>query len=515
VDRGLLERLSTINGTLSAQWNRLQNIRSTVDDTGLQSDRARSRVRDAESLIDKARHELDKAKEAVAKVDIRAPTGSGDPNNMTLLAEEARNLADKHKLDADQIEKIAKDANDTSTRAHELLLKTLEGESRTSREMDELNKKYTEAKELAKSLEKQANKVQAEAEDAGNRALKIFANLTSIPPFNTKTLEDEASKIKKEASDLDKLIDKTEKEYNDLRDDLKGKEQEVRKLLDKGRSEQQTADQLLARADAAKALAGEAAEKGKATFREAEGILEDLRDFDRRVNDNKTAAEDALKKIPAINATIMAANQKTRQAETTLGNAAADAREAKAKAEDAEKIAGTVQKGSAKTKEDAEKALEETTQLDGEVSAMMEQLDAAEQELNRKKAEAAADMMMAGMASDNAKEAEDNARKAKSAVKTVLSTITELLDKLGNIDQVDLSKLNQMDESLKRAKGSMGASDLDRKLTELSDVARSQEDLINDYDRQIVQIRADINNLNDIKNTLPEGCFNTPSLERP
>ena len=85
----------------------------------------------------------------------------------------------------------------------------------------------------------------------------------------------------------------------------------------------------------------------------------------------------------------------------------------------------------------------------------------------------------------------------------------------GNIDLVDLSKLNQMDESLKRAKGSMGASDLDRKLTELSDVARSQEDLINDYDRQIGQIRADINNLNDIKNTLPEGCFNTPSLERP
>ena len=46
-------------------------------------------------------------------------------------------------------------------------------------------------------------------------------------------------KIKKEASDLDKLIDKTEKEYNDLRDDLRAKEQEVRKLLEKGKSEQQ------------------------------------------------------------------------------------------------------------------------------------------------------------------------------------------------------------------------------------------------------------------------------------
>lgn len=85
----------------------------------------------------------------------------------------------------------------------------------------------------------------------------------------------------------------------------------------------------------------------------------------------------------------------------------------------------------------------------------------------------------------------------------------------GNIDKVDLSKLNQIDESLKSAKGKMANSDLDRKLAELNDVARTQEDMINDYDRQIREIRADIANLNDIKSTLPDGCFNTPSLERP
>lgn len=49
--------------------------------------------------------------------------------------------------------------------------------------------RYNEARDLAKNLEKQANKVQAEAEDAGNKALKIFANLTSLPPFDTKALE--------------------------------------------------------------------------------------------------------------------------------------------------------------------------------------------------------------------------------------------------------------------------------------------------------------------------------------
>lgn len=131
-----------------------------------------------------------------------------------------------------------------------------------------------------------------------------------------------------------------------------------------------------------------------------------------------------MKKIPIINATIMAANEKTRQAEEALGNAAGDAREAKSKAEDAERIASNVQKvkrrlviglrqlagfspltviklvssqGSAKTKEEAEKAFQDTTNLDNEVNDLMAQLTDAEKELEEKKAQADQDMMMAGM----------------------------------------------------------------------------------------------------------------------
>ncbi|CAB1416632.1 unnamed protein product [Pleuronectes platessa] len=70
-----------------------------------------------------------------------------------------------------------------------------------------------EAKELAKNLEKQANKVQAEA-GRRNKALKIFANLTSLPPFDTK-LWRTSYKDQEGGVGLDKLIDKTEKEYND------------------------------------------------------------------------------------------------------------------------------------------------------------------------------------------------------------------------------------------------------------------------------------------------------------
>jgi len=51
--------------------------------------------------------------------------------------------------------------------------------------------------------------------------------------------QSEANKIKKEAADLDRLIDQKLKDYEDLREDMRGKEHEVKNLLEKGKAEQQ------------------------------------------------------------------------------------------------------------------------------------------------------------------------------------------------------------------------------------------------------------------------------------
>lgn len=51
--------------------------------------------------------------------------------------------------------------------------------------------------------------------------------------------QNEANKIKKEAADLDRLIDQKLKDYEDLREDMRGKEHEVKNLLEKGKAEQQ------------------------------------------------------------------------------------------------------------------------------------------------------------------------------------------------------------------------------------------------------------------------------------
>ncbi|PIO24063.1 hypothetical protein AB205_0152200, partial [Aquarana catesbeiana] len=239
VDQGMLDRLAEINATLSSQLGRLQNIRDMIRDTDKQAQEARDRVESTELIIDSARVQLEKAKIAIANVSITPPETTGDPNNMTLLAEEARKLAERHTQEARDIEKAAKEANDTANEAYRLLLKTLAAENQTAADIEELNKKYNQAKDLAKELEKQATKVHAEAEEAGNRALQIYANLTSIPPIDTTALQNEAGKIQKEAEELDMLIDRKLKDYEDLRDDMRGREAEVKRLLDKGKSEQQ------------------------------------------------------------------------------------------------------------------------------------------------------------------------------------------------------------------------------------------------------------------------------------
>ena len=80
---------------------------------------------------------------------------------------------------------------------------------------------------------------------------------------------------------------------------------------------------------------------------------------------------------------------------------------------------------------------------------------------------------------------------------------------------MDLNKLNEIEGSLSKAKDEMKISDLDRKVSDLENEARKQEAAIMDYNRDIQEIIKDINNLEDIKKTLPTGCFNTPSIEKP
>lgn len=135
--------------------------------------------------------------------------------------------------------RVAQTANETSAEAYGLLQRALEGEDQTALEIQELHQKYEQAKNISQDLEKQAARVHEEAKKAGDKAVEIYANVSQLAPVGSEALENEANEIKKEAKDLDRLLDQKLKDYEDLRDDMQGKELEVRNLLEKGKTEQQ------------------------------------------------------------------------------------------------------------------------------------------------------------------------------------------------------------------------------------------------------------------------------------
>lgn len=85
----------------------------------------------------------------------------------------------------------------------------------------------------------------------------------------------------------------------------------------------------------------------------------------------------------------------------------------------------------------------------------------------------------------------------------------------GRVEPVDLSKLNEIEATLNAAKNQMRDNDLDRKVSDLEKAAAKQASAIDEYNRDIKTIEKDISNLEDIKRSLPSGCFNTPAIEKP
>lgn len=76
--------------------------------------------------------------------------------------------------------------------------------------------------------------------------IQEFCNIQDSAFVSDFHLQNEASKIKKEAEELDQLIARKLKDYEDLREDMKGKELEVKNLLEKGKTEQQVSSVLCA-----------------------------------------------------------------------------------------------------------------------------------------------------------------------------------------------------------------------------------------------------------------------------
>lgn len=78
---------------------------------------------------------------------------------------------------------------------------------------------------------------------------------------------------------------------------------------------------------------------------------------------------------------------------------------------------------------------------------------------------------------------------------------------------VDEDQLDTLEKELDEAEKQLQDSDLDKYFSELQEANMRVMDLKNEYTLAIDDLREQVNNIEDIKNALPDGCYKNKRIE--
>uniref|UniRef100_A0A4W2DYL2 Uncharacterized protein n=1 Tax=Bos indicus x Bos taurus TaxID=30522 RepID=A0A4W2DYL2_BOBOX len=515
--RSLNLQLAKARSQENSYQTHLDDLKMTVERLRTLGSQHQDRVQDTRRLITQMRLSLEESEAALRNTNIPPSEHYTGPNGFKSLAQEATRLADSHVESANNMEQLVRETEDYSKQALTLARKAAaEGGSSGSLRgsvVQELGGKLEKIKSLAQQLSREATQIDNEADTSYQHSLRLLSSATQLQGVNDQSFQVEAKKIRQKADSLSSLVTKRMDEFKRVQSSLGNWEEETQKLLQDGKNERQKSDQLLSRANLAKSRAQEALSMGNATFYEVENILKNLREFDLQVEDRKAEAEEAMKRLSYISQKVADASDKTRRAETALGGAATDAQRAKTAAGEALKIAGKIEQEIGSLNVEANVTADGALAMEKGLATLKSEMRKVEGELARKEREFDVDMDTVQMVITEAQRVDSRAKNAGVTIQDTLNTldgILHLIDQPGSVDEEGLILLEQ---KLFRAKTQIN-SQLRPLMSELEERVRWQRGHLHSLETSIDGILADVKNLENIRDNLPPGCYNTQALEQ-
>lgn len=301
--------------------------------------------------------------------------------------------------------------------------------------------------------------------------------------------------------------------YEALQKEIQEDRAATEDLLAKGKAAQQGYDVLLARANAAKAKT-ETAQKGiNDNIKEVDDALTKLKGFDDQISKNRALADEATRKLPGINATIQHA----------VGNNSETRRIIKSVSGDYDDALGTVNKLETVVPqlEGMSASLPAYTDLVKDATKLKEGLQGLKKQAVATEGKVAVEMGNAQLQEDRAAEAAmkatgayNNAKQTRDAVGETLLVVNNLLSLFSEPGGVDEERVAQLEESLADARRQVNRQ-LKPRLQNVEEKEATQRARLMTLDLDIDTILDNIRNLEDIRSTIPNGCYNLPPIERP
>ncbi|XP_030063676.1 laminin subunit gamma-3 isoform X2 [Microcaecilia unicolor] len=486
-----LQQIVELENSISSVWSRLSNINRNLSCSEDRAQKVCHLLQEQDAILGSMQRELQQAADTLHTLVIPLVI----PNqltNWTYLALESQQLTESHRQTASQIESAAQRAVLAAQRSH-AVLQNISGYQSSRGVRAELEDWYQQVLDAHEQLKDSSEKV----------ATDVKHTLATVQQTSNKTASPTAPPLGRETEALCSKVKELER-VQEL------KEQHVHEIWqiqqEKTQRHLQRTQQfkeLQERCSSALTLATSSVAEGKQITTAAKSLLSDLEDI---MMQNKAQRAVRRQKMGIVrNRVIQNALKKTRQVVRVLGNASTLSTTAKNKTQDAERTVREASQGSREllreVKEKHRHSSDLAKSVNGSLQETLRQLQVSE--ILQKDLQEAEEVK-AGMRS-----VKKTFLNAWHSLKLDMEALANLLNALetpgqdGHSSRV-LSKSWAELELLQQRLAQSGA--LDQKLQQLQQGAEEQRLKIQEYEREINEIQAEKQSLEDIVRTLPRDC---------
>lgn len=513
LEKSLQGRLSSISRSQLAEGQEIQNMANAADDIKQQQQTYKTKVAEVQTLMEEMKRKLDEAKADLRAAEVPlgdAPVGS---NVLSPLVDTAMSLADKHQSTANDVERTATNALSDSQKSLALVRNLMNKENKVKELIGDLKTTYDQTSARVKGLENQASRLSGEARDESKMADGMLKDIASMERGIPPSLKEAADTMLSKLGGLSGAVDENISGFRTLQDGVQRDKAATEDLLAKGKLAQQDAKKLVDRVDVAKADTEAALNRINSNTEELDDALNTLKGFDQQIANGKLLADAAIKRLPGINATIQQAVSNNKETLFVVGDVSNNYNKALETINLLENQLNSLESavGLFPSPDDL---LNQASKLNRDSKDLKTKAVSAAEDL---KSELEAARMLeadAEQAALGGAAAHNNAQRTRAAVGNTLRDITAMLAKMNETGVVDEDRLKQLEDSLAGAQREVQGN-LRPRLLDMEQKEAAQRRQLTGINLDIDTILRDIDNLQDILDSVPAGCYNSPPIEEP
>uniref|UniRef100_A0A914ZML2 Laminin-like protein lam-2 n=1 Tax=Parascaris univalens TaxID=6257 RepID=A0A914ZML2_PARUN len=505
-----LQLVMTIDETIAKANRKADETNEVLRRWNHIKERARSDIENALQYLEtEGRTQWELAKEASAKYGEQS-------QQLSEIAQEARKLADKHENRSREIEMLAEKTKNASRQALVEAKDAIFGGDATSKEIAIMQNRLKDTGNLLNQTRQLAAEQLIEADKAYKAAAESLTTVEGLklPNADPQLLKQEAKRVAEDA----KMAGANAKEQAAANKELIDEAQRVIANagyeLQRAKDQQKISDELLADTDVARAAAREAVQLAENTLKEANQTLNTLNDFQALVDGSKEEAVEELGKLKEIEERIALAEDTTREAENAIGNAKNDVEAAEQIALQAEEEAKTISEKAHELRNQTAGTLKNAESMKMDANQLTNDITETAATLGDYKRQAGTDKARASDAVTKAALAENAAKNANKTVSEASDKIRRIIDQLNSLDEVNSEELDELEKQVEEAEKILENADLEKQVEALKQQKMEQDRKISQFKNDIDALQLEVRNLEEIRNSLPDKCFNVINLEQ-